>query len=526
VSERSPALGRRCLEARVTRRAVLHSLAAAGAAACIPKASARETLRGRTALVIGAGIAGLSAAYELCKAGFDVTVFEKDPWPGGRMRDAWKGPLFGNTHAIAISPFYRELFDLAAELGISEGLLPPPMVEFGYDLDNGHGTYRCTSSWLPQWISRIPGLSDGTRRQLPTIQKDIQEIKQAVDPCFLAHGGAAYDDQTLEEYFNLKLDPVAADEVIRYWVEPAASWWGWPKSITSRIALLSWLAQETPVFYPPGWGIGVVTSKLASILRNRIKFLHAVRFVSPPDASGRHTVTYLDQDFVQRTATPDVVVVCTEGKYVYDLVQGLSSSEVTFFKPTTTTVQGSVVYILKGGSTPPYRIGGSYIPQHPDSWKRRVTSWSVTPAQLAAYYIPVNPNEPINPEGGGSWYVVPPERGEYIRPACATVNLSREYTAVWQMSNQPIEDFCAPLIGHLWPEFDMRNVIEVVNYSADDLSQMPVGYVRQMTAIVRAQEKARRGLYYAGEYVSGCLTGAACASGRVTARTIISHWLS
>ena len=37
-------------------------------------------------LVIGAGLAGLAAAYELDKAGFGVTVLEARGWPGGRVR--------------------------------------------------------------------------------------------------------------------------------------------------------------------------------------------------------------------------------------------------------------------------------------------------------------------------------------------------------------------------------------------------------------------------------------------------------
>ena len=35
--------------------------------------------------VIGAGIAGLTCAYELQKAGFDVVVLEKNSYVGGRM---------------------------------------------------------------------------------------------------------------------------------------------------------------------------------------------------------------------------------------------------------------------------------------------------------------------------------------------------------------------------------------------------------------------------------------------------------
>ena len=35
--------------------------------------------------VVGAGIAGLSCAYELQKQGFEVVVFEQDDHVGGRM---------------------------------------------------------------------------------------------------------------------------------------------------------------------------------------------------------------------------------------------------------------------------------------------------------------------------------------------------------------------------------------------------------------------------------------------------------
>jgi oxygen-dependent protoporphyrinogen oxidase len=128
--------------------------------------------------------------------------------------------------------------------------------------------------------------------------------------------------------------------------------------------------------------------------------------------------------------------------------------------------------------------------------KRRTTAWDVNPAQ------PDNHN----------------------RPATARVVLSRPETPNWQMSNQPMEKYCEPIIKHFYPAFDMRNVTDIVNYTCDDLIQIPVGYVKQMAAISREQEKERRGLYFAGEYMAHAHTGGACASGRTVARTIVKHW--
>ena len=40
----------------------------------------------KRALVIGAGVGGLTAAMKLAHAGFDVRVYEKQSGPGGRDR--------------------------------------------------------------------------------------------------------------------------------------------------------------------------------------------------------------------------------------------------------------------------------------------------------------------------------------------------------------------------------------------------------------------------------------------------------
>lgn len=49
----------------------------------LPAPAART---GRRVLVVGAGPAGLSAAYHLCRLGYDVTVRDASPEPGGMMR--------------------------------------------------------------------------------------------------------------------------------------------------------------------------------------------------------------------------------------------------------------------------------------------------------------------------------------------------------------------------------------------------------------------------------------------------------
>ncbi|HEX4946412.1 MAG TPA: FAD-dependent oxidoreductase [Blastocatellia bacterium] len=80
-----------------------------------------RTVAPQKVLVIGAGLAGLSAAYELTQAGHDVTVLEAQTRPGGRVRTL-REPFADGLHAEAgatripnhhqLTLGYVKLFDL------------------------------------------------------------------------------------------------------------------------------------------------------------------------------------------------------------------------------------------------------------------------------------------------------------------------------------------------------------------------------------------------------------------------------
>lgn len=93
-------------------------------------------------VVVGAGIAGLTAAYELQKAGCAVTVLEAKDIPGGRMAEKLEGSFMKYTGATGLFRFYEDMWELIAELGLSERLMLYPKMGSGI----ANNTKRPTSS--------------------------------------------------------------------------------------------------------------------------------------------------------------------------------------------------------------------------------------------------------------------------------------------------------------------------------------------------------------------------------------------
>lgn len=77
--------------------------------------------------ILGAGFAGLSAAYHLTKKGYQVALFEKDNVPGGLAigykEKGWEWSLEKHYHHFFTNDY--ELINLAKELGLSSSLIYP-----------------------------------------------------------------------------------------------------------------------------------------------------------------------------------------------------------------------------------------------------------------------------------------------------------------------------------------------------------------------------------------------------------------
>jgi hydroxysqualene dehydroxylase len=118
-----------------------------------------------TTHIIGAGLAGLSAALKLSARGEVVVVHEATAFAGGRCRsyhDASLGMTIDNGNHLLLSG-NRAALDFLREVGAADRLIGPPSAEFQFiDLASGQRwMLRFNDGPMPWWIfdpaRRVPG---------------------------------------------------------------------------------------------------------------------------------------------------------------------------------------------------------------------------------------------------------------------------------------------------------------------------------------------------------------------------------
>ncbi|MBS0480416.1 MAG: FAD-dependent oxidoreductase [Proteobacteria bacterium] len=103
-----------------TRRQVLTALAATAAAAALPRPAHALSTSGAPVVIIGGGIAGLSALWQLTKAGVDARLYEARTRLGGRMYTAKaKGQPRIEVGGQLVNSDHADMHALAQEFGVT-----------------------------------------------------------------------------------------------------------------------------------------------------------------------------------------------------------------------------------------------------------------------------------------------------------------------------------------------------------------------------------------------------------------------
>ena len=233
--------------------------------------------------IVGAGAAGLAAAYDLSRAGHKVVVYESAPFIGGQASTIPVGgyPLERGYHHLFTND--RAILDLMDELGIGDAMEWYPS-NVGTYVDGG--LYRTTTAFDLLRFNAIP-IYERIRMGLFTLRvqriKDWESLEPYTADEWLSEklGGKAYD---------VLWNPLLRGKFGRFYGEVGMPWF-WSK-IQTRFASREGLLAKEVLGYPTG-SFDVVFDTLAESIRSNggdIRIENPVTKISPRDESGKITV--------------------------------------------------------------------------------------------------------------------------------------------------------------------------------------------------------------------------------------------
>lgn len=123
-------------------------------------------------VVIGAGVAGLSAAYRLLQRGRSVTVLEARDRVGGRVKSDLSNGFLIEVGGQWVAPDQARLLNLIDELGLTTFKR----------YREGEDIYIDETRTLSRHTTDLPPLSAGTLAEIERLSDELDELSKEVDP--------------------------------------------------------------------------------------------------------------------------------------------------------------------------------------------------------------------------------------------------------------------------------------------------------------------------------------------------------
>jgi oxygen-dependent protoporphyrinogen oxidase len=426
-------------------------------------------------LVIGAGIAGLSAAWRLRQAGLEVTIVEAASAPGGRMADLQQGEIAYNSGARLIYPFGRAMFGLIDELGLRGALVPVRNLSAACRVA-GQDTRLELMPGLRTLAS--PGLTLTDRLRLAAFAVRLAALRLTVDPDDLL-SVAAFDDETLASYADRVLGPRLRARLLDPLFRGTRSWNTTEISAAFLMSTLPHMLGRSAVYAFAG-GMGRLTRELATRLAPCFG-ARAQRVERSDD--GCRTV-FADGSILDS----DRVLLAVPGATAPSLLADPAPEEQRFFAGLRYNSLGVVHYALDGDVPPTMRF--------------------LDPAEggtLATFQT-----LPAAPKAGR------PRAQLYCQ---LTPEASRAAQAEgWTTA---LDAHIRSDVRRLFPELDTRLHGIAEQWIPHKLPLPTPGYIAHLARFRAWHSAAPRRVHFCGDYMRQALVTGACASGLETAALIV-----
>ncbi|MGH0037967.1 MAG: protoporphyrinogen/coproporphyrinogen oxidase [Myxococcota bacterium] len=422
-------------------------------------------------VVVGGGLAGLTAAWRLQLAGHDVLVLEAEATAGGRMRAEPQDGFVLDRGAQFISSAYRNLHGMVEALGLASRVRPFQRARNAVLRD---GELHPADSDSPLRILASPLLSLRARLRLSRLLLEGWRHRARIDP-WHPERAAPIDDEDMATW----LSRIVGRESFEYLIAPAFSstFDSEPEDLSAVFAFqaIRLTSRDFRLQSLEG-GVGTLTRTLAEGLDVRT----GAR-VSSVETGAEGARVRFRQASGEDVALADAAVVAVPGSRVAACCPNLTPAERGFFDDVR-YVRGIIAFLLfdEEPETLPYY--GVAFPR---------------PENIGLYGLAVD-----------HW------KDGAAPPGAGLVNCALTAPAAERLWTAPDEDVIEHVLSELarTPVGRLGPRRTVVHRWDPMLPQFRAGYTRRLAAFFGRAERSPR-LAFAGDYLVGPYTEGACTSG-------------
>jgi protoporphyrinogen/coproporphyrinogen III oxidase len=432
--------------------------------------------------VVGGGVAGLTCAWRLARAGHEAVVLEREPVAGGRMRservETPRGVFVVDRGAQFVASGYRNLLQVATSLGIAPKLHAVGRVDNAILRD---GRLHPGDYGSPLALLRSRLVSTRAKLRLPRLLVEIALRRGALDP-YRPERAAAIDRESLAD----GLTRLVGAEAMEYLLAPAFSstFDADPEDHSLAFALL------TTRFVLDGFrllafegGIGLLTRALATQLPVRTGC--EVTSVETGASGARVAFRCGGRE---ETLAADAAVVALPGSLVGGVVATLTPGEKSFFAAVR-YVRGMVCFLMTDRAPASLPWYGVAFPRRED---------------VGLYGLAVDHWKPgVAPAGAG------------------LLNAALTAAAAERLRDAPDAAVVAHVVDALakTPVGRLAPIASAVHRWDPMLPLFPAGHLARLAAFQARSERSPR-LAFAGDYLIGPYTEMALTSGMRAATEI------
>jgi oxygen-dependent protoporphyrinogen oxidase len=434
--------------------------------------------------IVGGGVAGLTCAWRLQRAGHDVEVLEREAEPGGRMRSERvatpRGEFVVDRGAQFVASGYRNMRTVEAALGLAarrHAIAPA----HNAILRGGRlhaGDYGSLGAFLR---SRL--LSTGAKARLPRLLLELLRHRRRLDPYRPARA-ASLDREDMAAW----LRRVVGDEVGEYLLTPAFSstFDSEPEDLSGAFALL------TLRFVLGGFRIEAFeggTGLLTRALAEQVPVRTGCEVTTVETSADGARITYRARaGGREQRVLADAAVVALPGSRVAGVCATLTPAEKSFFAQVRYG-RGIVCFLMTDRA----------------------------PATIPGYGVAFPRREGIGLSG-----LAVDHHTRGVAPAGAgllNAALTAEAAArLWEASDDAVVSHVLDALART-PIGRLAPVASVVHRWDPMLPQFHAGYLGHLAAFQARRDRSPR-LAFAGDYLIGPYTEMALTSGMRAATEI------